>query len=56
MVVCHMCFKWYHTKCIDLNDGLKDTADYFHCTTCIEKKFKLMLSYWFHMRQKKIPV
>ena len=54
MVGCDMCFKWYHTKCIDFDDGLANIADYFHCTSCIEKKFKPMLNYWCHMQQKKI--
>ena len=54
MVGCDMCFKWYHTKCIDLDDGLADIADYFHCTSCIEQKFKPMLNYWLHTQQKKI--
>ena len=54
MVGCDMCFNWYHTKCIDFDDGLADIADYFHSSSCIEKKFKLMLNYWFHMQQKKI--
>ena len=54
MVGCDMCFKWYHTKCIDFDDGLANITDYFHCTSCIEKKFKPMLNYWCHMQQKKI--
>ena len=54
MVGCDMCLKWYHTKCIDSDDGLADIADYFHCTSCIEKKFKPMLNYWCHIQQKKI--
>ena len=54
MVGCDMCFKWFHTKCIDFDDGLANIADYLHCTSCIEKKFKPMLNYWCHMQQKKI--
>ena len=54
MVGCDMCFKWYHTKHIDFDDGLADIADYFNCTSCIENKFKPMLNYWYHMQQKKI--
>ena len=54
MVGCNMCFRWYHTKCIEFDDGLADIADYFHCTCCIEKKLKQMLNYLFHMEQKKI--
>ena len=57
MVGCDMCFRWYHTKatkCIDFNDGLADIADYFHCTSCIEKKFKPILNYWCPMQQKKM--
>ena len=50
MIGCDMCFKWYHTKCIDFDNGLADIADYFHCTSCIEKKFKPMLNYWCHMQ------
>ena len=49
-----MCFRKYHTKCIDFDDGLADIADYFHCTSCIEKKFKPMLKYWCHIQRKKI--
>ena len=49
MVGSDMFFKWYH-----FDDVLADIADYFHCTSCIEKKFKQMLNYWFHMQQKKI--
>ena len=44
MVGCDMFFKWYH-----FDDVLADIADYFNCTSCIEKKFKQMLNYWFHM-------
>ena len=54
MVGCNICFKWYHTKCIDFDDGLADIADYFHCTSCTEKKSKPMLNYLRHMQQKKI--
>ena len=54
MVGCDTCFKWYHTKGIDFDDGLTDIADYFYCTSCIEKKFKPMLNYWCYMQQKKI--
>ena len=54
MVGCNMCFKWYHKKCIDFDNGLADIADYFHCTRCIEKKLKPVLNYWFHMQQKRI--
>ena len=35
MVGCDMCFKWYHTKCIDFDDSLADIADFFHCAGCI---------------------
>ena len=54
MVGCDMCFKWYHTKCIDFDDRLADIADYFHCTSCIGKKFKPVLNYWCYMQHKKI--
>ena len=54
MAGCDMCFKWYHTKCIDFDDSLADIADCFHCTSCIEKKLKPMLNYWCHMQQNKI--
>ena len=54
MVGCDMCFKWYHTKCIDFDDSLADIADFFHCAGCIGKKFKPMFKYWCHMQQKKI--
>ena len=54
MVGCDMCFKWYHTKCIDFDDRLADVADYFHCTSCIGKKFKPVLNYWCYMQHKKI--
>ena len=53
MVGCDMYFKWYHTKCIEFDNGFTDIADYFHCVS-IEKKFEPMLKYWFHMQQKQI--
>ena len=52
MVGCDMYFKWYHTKCIEFDNGLTDIADYFHCVSRIEKKFEPMLNYWFHMQQQ----
>ena len=54
MVVCHMYFRWYHASCMDFGDGLGDTADCFHWTSCIEKKFRPMFNNCCHKQQKKI--
>ena len=54
MFGCDMCFKWSHTQGVVFDDGLADIVDYFHCASCIEKKFKPMLNYWFHKQQKQI--
>ena len=53
MVACDICNKWFHTKCISMENALAESADFYHCGSCFERLFRPLMHFLNHCLLKE---